>query len=48
VIEGAVRMTGLELAAPGEYRFELYVDGAAAGETSLIAAELPAASSVLH
>lgn len=48
VIEAAVRVADLALAEPGEYRFELWVDGAAAGETALTAAELPAASSLLH
>jgi hypothetical protein len=46
--EGTVRVTGLELGGPGEYRFELHVDGQALGATGLMVAQLPAPANPLH
>jgi len=48
LVEGAVRVAGLELAVPGEYRFELHVDGRPLGATGLTVAQLPPPSSPLH
>lgn len=41
LVEGAVRLTGVELAMPGEHRFVLQVAGEPLGATSLIVAQLP-------
>jgi hypothetical protein len=46
--EGAVRVLGFQLPVPGEYRFELQVDGRVAGATTLVVAELPPASGARH
>lgn len=48
LVEGAVRVLGLELAAPGEYRFELQVDGAGVGSTGLIVGRLPRPNDTRH
>jgi hypothetical protein len=48
LVEGAVRVTGLPLAVPGDYRFELEVDGQAIGATGLTVAALPPRSTPLH
>jgi len=48
LVEGAVRVAGLELAVPGEYRFDLQVDGEPLGATGLTVAALPTRSTPLH
>jgi hypothetical protein len=49
LVEGAVRVAGLELAVPGEYRVELEVDdGVPLGATGLTVAALPPRSTPLH
>ena len=48
VVEGAVRLAGFELGVPGEYRFELHVDGQPLGATTLVVAQLPTRSGLLH
>jgi uncharacterized protein DUF6941 len=48
LVEGAVRVTGLQLAVPGDYRFELEVDGQTIGATGLTVAALPSGSAPLH
>lgn len=48
LVEGVVRVVRLEFAVPGEYRFELYADGAMVGETGLTVAQLPTPASPLH
>ena len=48
LVEGVVRVAGLELAVPGEYRFELHVDGRTLGTTGLVVAQLPIRSGSLH
>jgi hypothetical protein len=48
LVEGAVRVAGLGFGEPGEYRFELHVDGQPLGATGLVVAQLPARSSPLH
>jgi hypothetical protein len=48
LVEGTVRVEGLELSEAGEYRFELQVDGQPLGATGLVVAQLPPRSSPLH
>jgi hypothetical protein len=48
LVEGAVRVTGLQLAVPGDYRFELDSDGQTIGATGLTVAALPPRSTPLH
>ena len=48
LVEGAVRVTGLQLAVPGEYRFEFEADGQPIGATALTVAALPPRSTPLH
>jgi hypothetical protein len=48
LVEGAVHLTALELGVPGEYRFELHVDGQPLGATGLVVAQLPTRSTPLH
>ena len=48
LVEGAVRVTELELGAPGEYRFELQVAGEPLAATGLVVAQLPPRSAQRH
>ena len=48
LVEGAVRVAGLQLAVSGDYRFELEVDGQTLGATALTVAALPPRSAPLH
>jgi hypothetical protein len=48
LVEGAVRLAGLGFGEPGEFQFELHVDGPPLGTTSLVVEQLPARSSSLH
>jgi len=48
LVEGSVRVTGLQLAVPGDYRFEVEADGQTLGGTALTVAALPPRSTSLH
>jgi hypothetical protein len=48
LVEGAVRVSGLQLAVAGDYRFELEADGQTIGATALTVASLPPRSTPLH
>ena len=48
LVEGVVRVAGLELAVPGDYRLELEVDGEPLGATRLTVAALPGRATPLH
>lgn len=48
LVEGAVRVAGLRLAVPGDYRFELEAGGRTLGGTGLTVAALPPRSAPLH
>ncbi|HWP66894.1 MAG TPA: hypothetical protein VNO26_13365 [Candidatus Limnocylindria bacterium] len=48
LVEGAVRVTGLRLAAPGDHQVALEADGGTLGTTVLTAAALPSRGAPLH
>lgn len=48
LVEGAVRLMGLQLGHQGDYRFELRAGGQALGATTLTVAQLPAPSAPRH
>ena len=48
LVEGAVRLVGLQLPHPGDYRFELRAGGEALVATTLTVADLPAPSASRH
>lgn len=48
LVGGSVRIAGLRLDEPGDYRFELETDGRTIGESVLAVGQLPPPASTLH